>query len=153
MKSHIITSPDEINAIIRKCQVCHVAMVDLEGKPYVLPMNFGYEEGIIFFHSSGKGKKIDILGHHPALCVAFSTDYQLRFQSEDVACSYSMKYRSILAYGKAEFIEDFDQKLKALAIVMKNYTSREFLFNPPSVKEVACWSMKVEKFEGRVYGY
>jgi uncharacterized protein len=153
MKSRIVTSQDEINAIIGKCQVCHIAMVDNEGKPYVLPLNFGYEDGIIYFHSARTGKKIDILQRHASVCVAFSSDYLLRFQNEDVACSYSMKYRSVLAYGKVEFIEDPDQKMKALANVMKNYTSREFLFNPPSVREVSCWIMKVEKFECRVYGY
>jgi uncharacterized protein len=153
MKSRIITSQDEINAIIGKCQVCHVGMVDNEGKPYVLPFNFGYDEGVIYFHSSRHGKKIDILQGHPFLCVAFSTDYLLRSQNEDVACSYSMKYRSVLAYGKVEFIEDPDRKMKALAIIMKNYSSREFLLNSPSVREVNCWIMKVEKFECKVYGY
>ena len=153
MKSRIITSPDEINAIIGKCQVCHVAMIDNEGKPYVLPFNFGFENGVIYFHSSRNGKKIDILQNHPSICVAFSCDYLLRSQNKEVACSYSMKYRSVLAYGKVEFIEDHDQKMKALAIVMKNYTSQEFLLNPPSVREVCCLNMKVEKFECRVYGY
>jgi uncharacterized protein len=153
MKSRIITSQEEIDAIIGKCQVCHVAMVDKMGKPYVIPLNFGYEDGIIYFHSSRKGKKIDLLVNDPSLCVAFSCDYQLRFQSEEMACSYSMKYRSVLAYGKVEFIEDQDLKMNALAIVMKNYTPRDFSFNAPAVKEVCCWIMKVEKFEGRVYGY
>ena len=153
MKSRIITSQEEIDAIIAKSQVCHVAMVDNDGKPYVLPLNFGYADGVIYFHSSGKGKKIDILKSHPDLCVEFSCDHMLRFQHEDVACSYSMKYRSVLAYGKAEFVEDHNLKMKALAIVMKNYTTREFIFNPPSIKEVCCWILKAEKFECRVYGY
>ena len=153
MKSRIVTSSDEINAIIGKCQVCHVAMVDNEGNPYVLPLNFGYEDGIIYFHSARKGKKIEILQHHPSLCVNFSCDYLLRSQNEKVACSYSMKYRSVLAYGTVDFIEDPDQKRKAMAIVMKKYTSQEFTFHPPSVREVCCWRMKVEKFECRVYGY
>jgi len=153
MKSRVITSQEEINAIIAKCQVCHVAMVDNDGKPYVLPLNFGYADGVIYFHSSREGKKINILKNHPDLCVEFSCDHILRFQHEEVACSYSMKYRSVLAHGTVEFVEDHDLKLKALAIVMKNYTSREFQFNPPSVKEVCCWNMKVERFECRVYGY
>jgi uncharacterized protein len=153
MKPRVVTSQDEINEIIGKCQVCYVAMTDNDGKPYLLPFNFGYEDSILYFHSAKTGKKIDILQRHPFLCAAFSTDHQLRFQHEEVACSYGMKYRSVLAYGKAEFIEDPDQKMKALTVIMKNYTSREFLFNPPSVRDVSCWIMKVEKFEGRVYGY
>jgi len=153
MKNRALTNPSEITDIIKKCLFCHVAMVDQNGLPYVLPFNFGYDEGAIYLHSSQHGKKIDILKNNNNVCVAFSTDHLLRFQSEDVACSYSMKYRSVLASGKVEFIEDPDQKMKALNIIMKQYTQKDFRFNPPSIKEVCCWKVKIEKIEGRVYGY
>jgi uncharacterized protein len=153
MKSRVVTSPEEIRDIIRHCRVCHVAMTDPEGKPYLLPFNFGFEEGVIYFHSSRKGKKIEILENNPSLCVNFGADYVLRYQNEEVACSYSMKYRSVLAYGKAEFVEDMEQKVKALSVIMKNYSPKEFAFNSPSVREVLVWRMKVERFECRVYGY
>jgi uncharacterized protein len=153
MKHRTLTNSKEIEEIIKKCQVCHVAMVDQEGKPYIVPMNFGFEEGIIYLHSSRIGKKIDILKNNPEVCVEFSTDYLLRYQNEDVACSWSMKYRSVLAYGKVTFIEDDLQKTDHLHLIMKNYTPKEFKYNPPSVKEVCCWKVNVERFEGRVFGY
>ena len=153
MKHRILTNNKEIEEIIKKCQVCHVAMVDQEGKPYLIPMNFGFEEGVIYLHSSRVGKKIDILKNNPEVCIEFSTDYQLRYQNENVACSWSMKYRSVLAYGKVTFIDDDAQKTKHLDLVMKNYTPLEFKYNPPSLREVSCWKVIVERFEGRVFGY
>lgn len=153
MKPRVVTSPEEICSIIGKCQVCHVGMVDDSGNPYVLPMNFGFDGETIYLHSSRKGKKIDLLLNHSSVCIAFSTDHHLRFQSEDMACSYSMKYKSVLAYGNVEFIEEEEQKRKILSKIMKNYSPKEFAFNPPSVREVCCWQVKVEKFECRVYGY
>jgi nitroimidazol reductase NimA-like FMN-containing flavoprotein (pyridoxamine 5'-phosphate oxidase superfamily) len=153
MKKRALSNPSEINDIIRKCQVCHIAMVDQKGLPYVLPFNFGYEDSVIYLHSSKHGKKIDILKNNNNVCIAFNTDHLLRYQSEDVACSYTMKYRSVLATGKAEFIEDPDQKMIALNFIMKQYTPKEFQYNPPSVKEVCCWKVVIDKIEGRVYGY
>jgi len=153
MKHRILTNSKEIKEIIKKCQVCHVAMVDQEGKPYLVPMNFGFNEGVIYLHSSRMGKKIDILKSNPEVCIEFSTDYLLRYQNENVACSWSMKYRSVLAYGKVTFIEDDVQKMKHLDLIMKNYTPKEFKYNPPSIKEVCCWKVIVERFEGRVFGY
>ena len=153
MRSRILTSQEEIQAIIKKCQVCHVAMADKEGKPYVLPMNFGFADGVIYLHSSQKGKKIEILRNNSDVCVEFSTDYMLRFQSEEVACSCSMKYRSVLAYGKVEFVEDPEAKIAHLNMIMSNYTQKEFKYNPPSIREVCCWKVAVTRFEGRVYGY
>jgi nitroimidazol reductase NimA-like FMN-containing flavoprotein (pyridoxamine 5'-phosphate oxidase superfamily) len=153
MKHRTLTNNKEIEEIIKKCQVCHVAMVDQEGKPYLVPMNFGFEEGVIYLHSSRIGKKIDILKNNPEVCIEFSTDYLLRYQNEDVACSWSMKYRSVLAYGKVTFIDDDVQKTNHLYLIMKNYTPKEFKFNPPSIREVSCWKVIVERFEGRVFGY
>ena len=153
MKHRILTDQSEIQGIIRKCQVCHVAMTDEEGNPYVVPMNFGFESGMVFLHSSRAGRKIDILWKNPAVCIEFSTDYLLRCQNEAVACSYSMKYRSVLLFGKVEFVEDPEEKVKILDAIMKNYSPNAFRYNPPSLREVCCWRVKAERMEGRVYGY
>jgi hypothetical protein len=128
-------------------------MVDPNGKPYLVPMNFGFEEDVVYLHSAQTGKKIDILKANPGVCINFTTDHLLRYQNEDVACSWSMKYRSVLVYGKVEFVEDPGQKIIHLNQVMKNYSPKEFKYNPPSLKEVCCWRVKVEKFEGRIFGY
>ena len=153
MKQHLITDRKDLEKIILKCQACHIAMVDADGLPYVLPFNFGYEDGIIYFHSGRTGKKITILTKNPEVCVEFSTDYQLRFQSENVACSYTMKYRSVLAYGKVEFIEDPEQKTEIMNKVMKHYVSDNFTYSLPSMKEVCCWIVRTHKMEGKINGY
>ena len=64
-----------------------------------------------------------------------------------------MKYRSVLAYGRVEFVEDPEEKITHLNIIMRNYTTREFTYGLPSLKEVCCWKVRVEKFEGKIYGY
>ena len=51
MKTIAITELTEIEAIIRKCPYCTVGITDLEGNPYVVPMNFAYRDGIIYLHS------------------------------------------------------------------------------------------------------
>ena len=153
MHHRFITDQTEIDAIINKCQVCYVSMVDENNLPYVLPFNFGYINGVIFLHSAQKGLKIDILRKNPSVCIAFSTDHQLRHQSESVACSYSMKYRSVLAFGKVEFIDDMDQKVEFMNQVMSHYTDKEFTYNAPSLREVCTYKVNVEKFTAKIYGY
>lgn len=142
----------EIKQIIDKCDSCFLAMVDQEGKPYLLPFNFGYEDDTIYLHSDPKGKKIDILKNNPDVCVAFSTDHKLFFRHETVACSYGMDYRSVLAYGKVIFIDDYDEKMKVLNIIMRKYTDKEFSFNAPAVNNVAVYKVEISKIEGKVSG-
>jgi len=153
MRQYLITDRKALEEIILKCQVCHIAMVDPDGLPYLLPFNFAYEDGVIYFHSGRTGKKIDILTQNPDVCVEFSTDYLLRFQSENVACSYTMKYRSVLAYGKVEFIEDPEQKIQIMNKVMKHYVPGDFTYSLPSMKELCCWIVRTQKMEGKINGY
>ena len=153
MRNRIIDNKEELYSIIKKCQVCHVSMVDPDGNPYVIPMNFGFDQDVVYLHSSRKGKKIDILKNNPNVCINFTTDHLLRYQDENVACSWSMKYRSVLIYGKVEFVEETEQKILHLNEVMKNYSPKEFKYNPPSIREVCCWKVVVEKYEGKVFGY
>jgi len=154
MKNRVIGLKEEIERIISKCEVCYVAMVDENNKPYVIPMNFGYKDDCIYLHSSQTGKKIDILEKNNNVCVTFSTDHLLRWQSENVACSYSMKYRSALAFGKVKFVEDINQKIDALNVIMRQYTQKkEFSYSDPAVKDVKVFKVVVKRLEGRAYGY
>ncbi|HRS54197.1 MAG TPA: pyridoxamine 5'-phosphate oxidase family protein, partial [Bacteroidales bacterium] len=130
------TDIKRINYIINKCEVCYVGMIDTQGNPYVLPFNFGYENGLIYLHSGPEGKKIDSLRKNPCVCIVFSTDYVLRYTSENVACSYGMKFKSVLAYGKVEFVDNYDDKIRILNVIMKKYTNKEFSYNAPAVRNV-----------------
>ncbi len=153
MKTRAITDKRELVDVIQRSRVCHLSMVDLDGKPYVIPMNFGYKDDVIYLHGAQHGKKIDILKQHPEVCINYTTDHVLRYQNEAVACSWSMKYRSVLCYGKAEFITDPNEKIAVFHIVMAQYTKGDFKFNPPAIREVCVWKISVVKFEGRAYGY
>ena len=153
MANRMLKAPERIREIIDKCEACYIGMIDQEGKPYVLPFNFGYEEGVIYLHSAPEGRKMDILKNNPEVCVAFSTDHQLFHRHEPVACSYGMRYRSVLAFGKVVFIEDYDQKVDVLNIIMRKYAGRDFPYNAPAVNNVAVYKVEVSKIEGKESGY
>jgi len=153
MRRRDISNETELLGIISRCQWCHLGMIDAEGKPYVLPMNFGISDGVLYMHGAQHGKKIRALDQNPSVCVNFSTDHLLRYQNEEVACSWSMKYRSVLVYGSAEFISSDEDKISALNIIMAQYSGKDFKFNPPSIREVKVWKIRIQKMEGRAFGY
>ena len=105
------------------------------------------------FHGSARGKKVDVLKNQSDVCISFSTDHELRYVDEEVACSWSMRYRSVLVYGKVEFVEDAEEKINILNVFMAHYADRKFEYNEPSIREVMVFKVKVDKMEGRVYGY
>ena len=56
MRTSFITDQKEIDKIITERQICFVGMVEEDGSPYVIPMNFGYVDGKIILHFAGKGQ-------------------------------------------------------------------------------------------------
>jgi uncharacterized protein len=154
MKSRNNLNQFEIDKIIDDCQALTMSMVDDAGMPYAVPMNFAYKDGYIYLHGAPAGKKMGILEKNPNVVLSFFTGLQLSKVNEDVACSYGMKYKSVLLFGKVEFIEDFDQKMELLNEVMAKYTGRKnFEYNAPAVNNVAVFRVKIEKSDGRAYGY
>jgi len=141
-----------IEAIIRSCEICFAGVVTPENVPYVLPMNFGYKDGIIYLHSAPTGRVITALENNPNICITFSTDHELVFQHPQVACSYRMKSKSVVAFGKVNFIEDMDQKREALNIIMKQYSDKEFNYSEPAIRNVKIWVIPVEEISCKEFG-
>lgn len=152
-RTNPIFDHDELERIIQRCEVCYVGMADSNAQPYVLPFNFAFADNVVYLHSAQEGTKMDILRAHPGVCIAFSTDHQLRHSHEEVACSYGMKYRSVLVHGSVEFIDDFEEKQRVLNLIMKKYVGREFTFGAPSVNEVCVYKVPVGRITGRQSGY
>lgn len=153
MKKFEITSREEIDEIINKCTVCSLAMVD-NGKPYCVPMNFGYSDGIIYLHGAPFGRKIDVLKNNPDVCISFYSDEILNVRHESVACSYSMKFKSVLAHGQVVFVQDLDEKARILNIVMKNYSGRDdFSYSKPALEGVCIFYVKPIEITAFKRGY
>ena len=94
-------------------------MVDSDGCPYVTPMNFGYNNGVIYMRSAQEGSSIGILEKKPNVCITFCTESEVNYRHEQVACSYYVKSTSVLCRGKVVFIGDLEQKIEALNHLMK----------------------------------
>ena len=152
MKTVIIEERERIESIILRSEVCFVGMTDLEGNPYVIPMNFGYSDGSIYLHSAPEGEKLEMLEKNNRVCITFSVGHELVYQHPTMACSYSMRSESAQCKGTVHFLETSDEKLQALNIIMKQYSDREFKYSEPSVRNVKVWQVEVQQMTGKVFG-
>ena len=147
-----ITDMEQMESIIRRCQICHVGMVD-GNRPYVLAFNFGYEDQTIWLHTAQEGKKIDVLRRNNRVCIEFDTDHKLFARHEKVACSWRLAYRSVIVHGEALFVDDYEEKMKGLNIMMKNYSDREFKYSRPAVDNIRMIKVPVASITGRSFEY
>lgn len=141
---------EEIEEIINKAMICHVGFADGD-KPYVLPFNFGYENRTIYLHTAPEGKKNDILKKNNNICISFDIDSQLYFRNKEVACSYGMKYKSVVLSGKAIPVDNYEEKIRIMNIFMKKYTGEEFKYNAPAIKNVKIYRIETEEISGKKF--
>ncbi|WP_418698825.1 pyridoxamine 5'-phosphate oxidase family protein [Bacteroides sp.] len=152
MKTITITDTAQIEEIIRKCPYCMVGITDAEGHPYVIPMNFAYENGVIYLHSGPEGSKVEWAALHPQVCITFCEGHELVYMHQQVACSYSMKSRSVVCRGTVHFIEEMEEKRRVLDILMKQYTKNECRYAEPALRNVKIWEVKAEEMTCRSFG-
>lgn len=143
---------ERVERVINESVLCHVGMVDETGAPYVLPMSFGYEGGVVYLHSAHEGRCISILKKNPRVCITFCTAPSLLWQNEEVACSYGMRGSSVICHGRVVFEEVHEEKVRALNVIMRQYTDRDFSYSEPAVNSVKVWKVVVEKASAREFG-
>jgi nitroimidazol reductase NimA-like FMN-containing flavoprotein (pyridoxamine 5'-phosphate oxidase superfamily) len=149
-KKKEISDESGIIAIIEKANVCRLGMVD-GNKPYIVPLCFGYHDNVLYFHGSLKGLKIDLIRKNPNVCFEFDLIAET-IESEDT-CDWSMKYQSVIGFGKAVFIESSEEKREALSIIMARYSDRRFQFPENRLKATAVIKVKIESMTGKHSGF
>jgi len=141
-----ITDRNIIDSIIRKSLVCRIALYD-GAMPYLVPLSFGYDGTSIYLHSATEGRKIDILKTHPQVCFEFEADCEVI--PAERACSFTMRYRSVIGYGSAHFLENSEEKLGAIRIILNQYTDKIFTMTKQDMVNIAVVRVDIEQITGK----
>lgn len=141
----------EILAVMRRCAVCHLALNDADGYPYVLPLNYGIEEKdgqvVLYFHSALAGKKLDLLARDSRAAFAVDTKHQLQYFEEKGYCTYA--YESVLGRGRLRLLAE-EEKAAALDALMEHYHPGEHAYyNPAAIPRTAVYALEVEEMTGK----
>jgi len=141
-----IGARQDIDRIIRGCRVCRLGMCD-GGAPYVVPVCFGYEDGVVYVHSAKVGRKIDILRNNPRVCVEF--DEAGEVVEAPKSCGFGMRYRSVIGFGTARFVDDTAARARGLSAIMRQYTGREFAFSEDEARSVVVLAIPLDQATGK----
>ena len=138
-----------IEDILSKATVCRLGMCEAN-QPYVVPLCFGYKDNTLYFHCAGQGKKLDILRKNNNVC--FEVDVDCEIVKADKACDWGMKYKSVIGFGKAEFIEDVESKRKAFDVIMQQYSEGAFEYPANAIENIVVIKVEVESMTGKQSG-
>ena len=138
-----------IKDILSKALVCRLALCE-NNQPYVVPLCFGYKDNALYLHCAGQGKKLDIIRKNNNVC--FELDIDIELVKGEQPCNWGMKYKSVIGFGKAVFIEDADLKRKALDIIMRNFSGKTFEYPEQVVKNTTVIKVEIENMTGKQSG-
>ncbi len=144
-----ISDAGVIEGILKAATVCRLVLCE-SNQPYVVPLCFGYQDNALYFHSARQGKKLDILRKNNNVCFEVDIDHELI--AADQACGCGMKYKSVIGYGKAVFIEDFESKRKALDIIMHQYSEGTFEYPQDAITDITIIKVEIESMTGKQSG-
>jgi len=147
-----IKDKNEIETILKRSTVCRIAFSE-NNMPYIAPLNFGYKDDCLYFHSASEGKKIDILRKNNNVCFEIDIDFDIIKSA--TLCNWSAKYRSVIGFGKAFFVEDFEEKRRALNLIVQKYsdTSHRYEFSEGVLDTVTLIRINIESITGKKSGY
>ena len=145
-----VTDLNEIRRILETAKVLHLGLA-VDDEPYVVPMNYGhtFEDGklTLYLHSAVRGKKLDMMRRNPK--VFFEIDCDHKPFEGDLPCQYGMVYSSIMGRGKAQIVEDVEEKKQAMVHLMKTQTGKDFSFEDRLVSIVAVIRIDVEEYTAK----
>ncbi|WP_302625911.1 pyridoxamine 5'-phosphate oxidase family protein [uncultured Eubacterium sp.] len=148
-KDREITDFNEIVNIIKKCDVCRIALNDNDF-PYIVPLNFGLEiqgeQVFFYFHSAMEGTKLDLIARDNRATFEMDCEHQFILYEERMSCT--MGYASVIGHGTIEIVPEKD-KYRALKTLMKQYHADDFKFNTDIMSVTTVMKMTVTDMVGK----
>lgn len=93
-----------------------LAVLGDDDYPYTIPLNYVYDDGIIYFHAAKSGHKNDAIANHNK--VSFCVVDRQTIVPEKFTTDYS----SAVVFGKARLVENEEEIYKAMRLLCIKYT-------------------------------
>jgi nitroimidazol reductase NimA-like FMN-containing flavoprotein (pyridoxamine 5'-phosphate oxidase superfamily) len=109
---------DTIDAVLDEALVCHLGLVDDESRPFVVPTIHARVGDHVYVHGSPASRALRTAAGAVDACVVVTLVDGLVLARS--AFHHSLNYRSVVLYGRAERVEDLDEKRAALDAVVEH---------------------------------
>ncbi len=142
-----IEDPDAIRAIMEEARVCRIGLSD-EGTPYVVPMSFGLGENCIYLHCAAEGRKLAIIRKNDRVC--FEMDLLREVVRGETACGGSVRYESVIGFGRAVIVEEPGEKRLSLDRIMAHYGEQgPFIYQDDALTRTTVIRIDIANLTGK----
>ena len=126
---------ETVDAILDEAYLCHLGLVDPEGRPFVIPTIHARVDDVLYLHGSPASRALRAASGPVECCVAVTLLDGLVLARS--AFHHSMNYRSVVVYGAATRVEDGAEKVAALESLVEHVVAgRSAGTRAPNEKEL-----------------
>jgi hypothetical protein len=139
----------EIKEILNKEPVGHLAL-SKNDQPYLVPLNYVYQEGQILFHCRKSGRKVDYIVSNALACFQVGS-YGEVVRGEN-PCKFNYDFKSVIVEGNISEVEERAAKEEALEAIIEKYAGSEFgrgKMLPESIDGVKVFAIKPSVISGK----
>jgi nitroimidazol reductase NimA-like FMN-containing flavoprotein (pyridoxamine 5'-phosphate oxidase superfamily) len=135
---------EEAEALLCEADFGFLASVDDMGQPYCVPLNHVFTDGYIVFHSALEGAKLDNIRANPKVSYAVCTEHEVLPEET------STRYKSAIAFGTAEIVEEPDLKRELLmALLQRLAPGKGFRCGGETIANTCVVRIKVDALTGK----
>ncbi len=144
-----IKDPAQLESVIQQADICRLGLHNGD-YPYVVPMNFGYAEGCLYFHCAPEGLKVDLIRQDNRVGFELEAEAMLD-KHPDLACKWETRFKSVIGYGRAFLITDVQEKRRALDVLMAHYAESqvEWGYNRGALAKMIVVKVVIERMTGK----
>jgi len=146
-KEKEIKGTADIEQILNRAFVCRLGLCD-NGRPYVVPLCFGYEDNALYIHCAKEGKKLDIIRENNNVCFEVDIDSQVIKAAQ--ACRFGVRYKSVIGFGRARLIEDAELKRRGLDAIMQRFSKGPFEYSQEDLEKTMVVKVEIESMTGKI---
>jgi hypothetical protein len=141
-----ITEAGELEEILTAAWFMRLGLCD-GGEPYVIPMNFAWEQGRIYLHCASRGRKLDVISRCSRVC--FQADVDSRVVPGDSPEDWTTHYRSVVGWGEARLVDDPGERLYALDLLMERHGGPPGPYSAGVLDRVTIIRIDIDRMTGK----
>lgn len=138
---------EETYEIVDANKYAVVSLVDAEGFPYGVALDYIHRGNSLYFHGAKEGRKIEAMKANPRACAVILGETSV------VPEKFGRRYVSVVAEGPIELINDTEYKRQVMKWVVEsnspNHLERGNTIIEKMVEHVLVYKMEIEKISGK----
>lgn len=127
-----ITDQAQIDAFLHQAKIGNLGLAaGLE--PYIIPLNFCWWNGRIYFHGADSGRKVEMIGANNRVCFSVCEEYGT--VADPVPAHIDTAYMSVILFGTIERVQEPEEMRDAMQAMLDKYVP-DYFTDPLSLQHV-----------------